>query len=119
MDSKQLSGMFFINTFITHSKYIYKGFGHYLSGIDPQHRSWRWHCLSTVYLCRIHFFRSVDRVCSTNIEDQSRLKSLLTAQSKEDYEDICGAIIGKLFITCSYYVLNIFRTWYTKNGILG
>ena len=76
------------------------GFGLYLQSVDQLHRDWHWQLQQTLILCRVHFFRSIERAAgpaTISWDVQSRMHALLTCQSMEEYTFLCDNLIRKLF----------------------
>ncbi|KAF1808090.1 hypothetical protein P152DRAFT_256677 [Eremomyces bilateralis CBS 781.70] len=72
-----------------------KGFGRYLKTVDPQRRSWDWHARRTVIFCRVHFFRSIEKLIredEAGLTLRSRLRSLLTCKTRDEYYQLCDLI---------------------------
>jgi hypothetical protein len=55
--------------------------------------------MSCVRFCKIHFLRSVDRVCpqTEHVENSlwGRLKSLLDVETAAEYYELCDLLQGK------------------------
>jgi hypothetical protein len=69
----------------------------YLHDIDPIHRPALWQIQSTIIYCTIHFQRGITRAAGqSRFPDSihSRMESLLTAKSKDDYMAIATMIEG-------------------------
>ncbi|KAF1976815.1 hypothetical protein BU23DRAFT_454833 [Bimuria novae-zelandiae CBS 107.79] len=73
------------------------GFGRYLSSIDSAHRPWQWQLQHTVKFCKAHFLRSIGTATgntpSINNSVHQRMRDLLTCQSWEEYDTLCGLLI--------------------------
>ncbi len=84
----------------------------YLQSINQQSCQWQWYTAWTIIYCRIYFLREVTRLTEQDTHSDSvhnRMLSLLNAQFKEDYFQICDLLIdnhfliNQLLITLSFW----------------
>jgi hypothetical protein len=78
------------------------GLGLYLQRRDPENREWTWQLRNIILFCHIHFKRTVRKMVPSEFgrvhsSGQTRLNSLLTSPTSEEYFELINVIKGRKY----------------------